>query len=190
MRIVEGHTRRVWCVDLSAPHHVAKETEEDRAELGFDGPARRFRRRILRAKLAQLWSVHPDTLCFERAASGEVQVTAPSRAHVSSAQRGNMMALAVSHTPIGVDIELQNSIMASDIEGLCPNWLQLTPTSRWTAFEALGKLFSVGAAVPPEHIVTRSVAPDELQLSLAGRQVRIALFPCNDHQIAIAEFEI
>lgn len=179
----------VWCVDLSAPHRLARATVQDHAEMAPGGPTRLVRRRLLRAELALRWSVHPDALHFQREASGQVRVTGPKQAFVSTAQRAQMVVMAVSNEPVGVDLEPLSSVLASDIADVCPQWDHLNPTARWTAFEALGKLFSVGTAVPVQAIVTRSVSACELRLSLAGRKVRIALFPCNEHQIAVAEFE-
>jgi hypothetical protein len=100
-----------------------------------------------------------------------------------------MIAIAVSQAPVGIDLEPLGSISASDIDGLCPAWPDLDPTSKWTAFEAFGKLFSVGTALPMQKIETHSIAKDGLTVSIAGRTVRIALFPCKEHQIAVAEFE-
>ena len=101
-----------------------------------------------------------------------------------------MVAMAVSPGPIGVDLEPLGSVVSADIEGLRLPWPALAPTLRWTAFEALGKLFSVGAAIPAQEIVTRSQTDETLRLSLVGREVRIDLFPCKQHQIAVAEFEM
>ena len=179
----------VWCVDLSAPHGLARETVQDRAEMLSGGPTRLVRRRLLRAELAVRWSVHPDALNFQREASGQVRVSGPKQAFVSTAHRGQMVVMAVSNEPVGVDLEPVMSVIACDIADVCPQWDTLDPTARWTAFEALGKLFCVGTAVPVRAIVTRSVSACALRLSLAGRKVRIALFPCNEHQIAVAEFE-
>ena len=176
-------------MDLSGPHRLARETAHDRAELASGGPARLIRRRLLRAELADRWSVHPDSLSFHREASGQVRVTSPWRAYVSASQRGPMVVMACSSQPVGVDLEPLTSVVASDIAGLCPAWTSLNPTARWTAFEALGKLLSIGTAIPVQEIVTRSISAHALSLSLAGHKVRIALFPCNDHQIAVAEFE-
>jgi hypothetical protein len=189
MNVAGGLSREVWCVDLKGPHPLARETAKDRIELARGGAARLFRRRLLRAALAQRWSVHPDALCFHRETSGEVRVTAPRPAFISTAQRGHMVVMAVAETPVGVDVEPIGSVKASDIESLCPAWPDLDPTARWTTFEALGKLFSVGTAVPVEAVATLSSAPGERHLSWEGRKVRIALFTHSDHQIAVAEFE-
>jgi len=190
MTRVAALSRDVWCVDVTTAHNLARETPADRAELGSGGAARLFRRRLLRAELAQRWTVHPDALRFHRAPSGQVRVTAPRTAYLSAAQRGDMIALAVSEAPIGVDIEPLKAVAASEIEGLCPSWAGLDPTARWTAFEALGKLLSVGTAVPVGEIVTRATTIDELRLSVKGREIRIALFSYNRHQIAVAGFDL
>lgn len=189
MTAARAHAPTTWCVDLTGPHRLARETAEDRAELAHGGPARLNRRRLLRAELATQWSVHPDSLRFHREALGGVRVTAPRAAFTSIAQREHMVAIAVSDHPLGVDLEPLGSVTASDIEGLCPAWPGIAPTSRWTAFEALGKLLSVGISIPADEVETRSVAAEDLQVAVAGHTVRIALFPCKDHQIAVAQFE-
>ena len=186
---VDACVRDVWCVDLANPHRLARETLEDRTELLTGGADRLLRRRLLRAELAARWSIHPDVFRFHRDASGQVSLLAPRPAFISTAQRGSMIANALSAAPIGIDIELRHSIAASDIEAVCPEWSGLDPTSRWTAFEALGKLFSVGTAAPAHDIALYAASPSELRVSLAGCKVRIVLMPYNDHQIAIAEFE-
>ena len=190
MSLTEAVTGHVWCVDLSGPLRLARETPEDRFELQSGGPERLMRRRLLRAGLAARWSVHADALRFQREATGRVRVTNPRPAFVSAAHREDMVVMAVSDAPIGVDLEPLGSVAATDIEELCPPWPALAPTSRWTAFEALGKLFSIGTAIPMREILTRSVGAETLHLSLAGREVRIALFPCKQRQIAVAEFEM
>eukprot|EP01042_Synura_sphagnicola_P010251 gene10251-13166_t len=79
MNVAKSLNCDVWCVDLSAPHRLARATVQDHAEMASGGPTRLVRRRLLRAELALRWSVHPDALHFQREASGQVRVTGPKQ---------------------------------------------------------------------------------------------------------------
>lgn len=148
-----------------------------------------MRRRLLRAKLAATWSVHPDAIRFHRDAAGQVCVRAPRAGFVSATQRGDMVALAVSNQPIGVDLEPNGSVLAQDIDAICPNWPALDPTTRWTAFEAFGKLVGRGLTVETNDLAAQEWTDHGLRLTWRGRKVRIDFFDYKEHRLAVAEFE-
>ena len=105
------------------------------------GTGRLLRRRLLRALAAQVLGLPPDKIAISRSRAGALSIP-ELELYASVAGSGEYHLVALSHQPIGVDIE----ILA---EGGCASAAYLRD---WTAREAYLKALGVGLRVNPETI--------------------------------------
>ena len=127
----------------------------DAAAAKRDGGAPRLlRRRLLRALLASLFGVHPQTVRFTRDAAG-----APSTpgldACISTAGCQGWSAVAVAARPLGVDLELR-----------APDAVDRR-IARWTLAEAYLKALGQGLRIAPSEVGVEDVVPEEAAKGVA-----------------------
>jgi 4'-phosphopantetheinyl transferase len=155
----------------------------DAALLGAQTGAQRLKhRRLLRALAAEVLDVHPDAVTFERAASGAVRVVGPRPLFASVSGSGPWTALAVSHHPVGVDVEVHPPEREPPFDLLQPmeqEAILADPEPRrlflhfWTAREAYLKAQGRGLDVMPDTV--RAARRDtDVALIEAGRPIVFA----------------
>ncbi|MDU0340720.1 4'-phosphopantetheinyl transferase family protein [Bosea rubneri] len=129
-----------------------------------------LRRGLARTILATQFNLEPDAVRIEHEPGGRPVIAAPfgSGLHISLATRAGLVALALAHGPVGVDVEQVDLTAQPPLAALHPTeqaMLQaLQPPARplafaqlWSAKEAYVKALGTGFRRPPESFEVRLI---------------------------------
>lgn len=132
-----------------------------------------LRRGLALTILATQFNLEPDDVRIEHEPGGRPAVAAPfgSGLHISLATRGGLVALALAHTPVGVDVEQVDLAAQPPLAALHPReqaMLQALPAPArplafaqlWSAKEAYVKALGTGFRRPPESFEVRLTGLD------------------------------
>ncbi|WP_066718803.1 MULTISPECIES: 4'-phosphopantetheinyl transferase superfamily protein [Hyphomicrobiales] len=132
-------------------------------------PERSALRRGMAARiLARQLGLPPEAIAISREPRGRPLVAQPrgSGLHLSLATRAGMVAVALAHNPVGVDVEAVDEAAAPPLGVLHADemsWLSGQPPERhalafarlWSAKEAYVKALGTGFSRPPESFAVR-----------------------------------
>ena len=177
-------------LDLAGDGMSLPPTELERAEAEAVAPGRRdavlARRRLLRRAVALRLGLAPGDVVIAKDAQGAPRVTsAREPIFVSLASRAKVVAIAVSDRPVGVDVELIETILPE------PAWNVLHPSERawlgrrsadeqaesflalWCAKEAYFKAIGLGLRREAAEIAVDLEHRERLQIEDRGQPGRL-----------------
>lgn len=150
-------------------------------------PERSALRRGMAARiLARQLDLPPEAIAIGHDERGRPLVAHPRGGglHLSLATRAGMVAVALAHNPVGVDVEVVDDAAAPPLDVLHPDemsWLSSQPPESralafarlWSAKEAYVKALGTGFARPPESFAI-SISPEGRLTVRDGAQARAA----------------
>jgi phosphopantetheinyl transferase len=165
-------------------------TEIERAEAEALAPARRrpflARRRLLRRAVSLRLGIAPGDVLIAADANGAPRVaSARQPIFVSLASRGDLVAIAVSDRPVGIDVEIVdanppepawNILHAREREWLAKQSGDARAKSflaLWCTKEAYLKAIGLGLRLEPSEIAVLLDDRDRLAIEHAGRPVEL-----------------
>lgn len=180
---------RVWFIPTDHPG-LLKQTgvlskKEQKKAAGYKNPSVKMCYEIghtaLRLLLARCQNTAPECLSFVYGPKGKPALSDSNGVHFNISHSGDWIALAVSQTPVGVDIEYARDTRKTDsivrrffhpqeaehYRTLSPEEQRRFFYERWTAREAALKALGIGLTVEiNEFLVER--CPDRPLLRIAG----------------------
>lgn len=141
-----------------------------------------LRRRVARAIIATQANLAEADVVIDHDARGRPLLAHPAGTglHLSLATRAGVVAVALAHHPVGVDVERVDPLLALPLEALHPRereaLLSLSEAARplafaqiWAGKEAYVKALGTGFARPPESFALTLLGEDGLVIDDPGR---------------------
>jgi len=127
-----------------------------------------LRRSLARAVLASQFGLAPEAVAIGHEPAGRPVIAAPhgTGLHLSLATRSGLVAIALAHEPVGIDVEHVDPAGSVPLSILHPDersWLAALPDTAhalafaqlWSAKEAYVKALGLGLVRPPESFAVR-----------------------------------